>query len=169
MTETPRFEVILRSPQGEVRAWIDPTTGHEPAAIRTSLRIDYDDDAGRIANDQAALRLVAELNRAVRGLSGISPAESVVAPGPSVGPWLTERVDADPTSRTLSRYLFQDYIAWCDRRGFQPIALADFGRELDQRGFRTAGSIRQGGVQGRARGGLRLRPEAVPMTSEAAR
>lgn len=171
MAELPAFEVVLRSPQGEVRCWLDQPTGapdasDEPARVRTALRIDYGDDGDRVRQDQAALRLVAELTRAVRGLSGIGPAEAVAAPGPSIGPWLVERIETDPVSRTLTRYLFQDYLAWCDRRGFQPVAQSDFGRELDQRGFRTAGSIRQGGFQGRARGGLRLRPEAVPMASD---
>ncbi len=166
------YEAVLRSPLGEIRVWLVPPRDGDgpvgltaPHAVRTAIRVDFDDDAERIRHDQAALRLVAELTRAVRGLSGIGPAEIAVSTAPSVGPWLVERSESDPSTRTLSRYLYQDYLAWCDRRGFAPVALSDFGRELDQRGFRPAGVIRQGGVQGRARGGLRLRPEAVAMVA----
>ena len=160
----PPIEALIRSPLGEVRVWIDPTETDPAHAVRTAIRLDYDDPADRMQHDQTALRLVSELNRVIRALSGIGAAENAAATAPSIGPWLVERVETDPTTRTLGRYLYLDYVTWCDRRGFTPVAAHDFGRELDQRGFRTAGTIRQGGTQGRARGGLRLRPEAVAMS-----
>lgn len=163
-SDLPAFEAVLRSPQGEIRVWLDPATkpDAEAHAVRTSLRIDYGDEADRLVHDQAALRLVAQLTRAVRGLSGAGTAEvAAAAAAPSVGPWLVERTEAEPTTRTLVAHLFQDYLAWCDRRAFTPLSRFDFGRELEQRGSPSAGKIRQGATQGHARGGLRLRPVAV--------
>lgn len=158
MSDPQQFEAVLHSPLGEVRVTLD-----DQGAVRTRLRIDYDDEAGRLAHDQAALRLAHALAGVVRNLAGVGVAEAAAAgAAPSIGPWLVERCDPDPTSRTLGRLLYQDYLAWCDRRDIRPVALFDFHRDLDQRGFRTAGNIRQGGVQGRARGGLRLRLTGVP-------
>lgn len=157
----PRYEITLRTPQGEIRAWIEPDAANEQPLARLSLRLDFAEEGERQRSSAMAVRLAAEISRAVRGLSGVGPAEASAADAPSIGPWLMERIDADPTARTLTRYLFQDYLTWCDRNGVRAVGLADFGREMDHRGFRSAGNIRQGGYQGRSRGGLRLRPEAV--------
>ena len=158
MSDPHAFHAVLHSPLGEVRVVLDAD-----GAVRTSLRLDYADEAGRLSHDQSALRLAHALAGVVRNLAGVGVAEAAAASAaPSIGPWLVERCEADPTSRTLGQLLYRDYLAWCDRRDIRPVAVFEFHRDLDQRGFRTAGNIRQGGVQGRARGGLRLRLTEIP-------
>lgn len=154
----PSLEAVIQSPLGEVRVWLDPDPAAAAGGLRTSLRIDYADEATavRIAADMG--RVVARLGQVVRGLTGAEAAPaSAMAMVQTFAPWLAERTEADATARTLIRHLHQDYLTWCDRAALPAMPLREFGSRLSERGFTPAGLINQGGYKGQSRGGIRIR------------
>lgn len=163
MTDHPPTEALIRSPLGEIRVWIDADAGPESThAVRSSIRVDYDDEgeAARRAHDMA--RVVGRLAQVVRGLANAESAPaSAVAGAATFAPWLAERTEPDPTARTLIRHLHQDYVVWCDRSALPALPLREFGQLLSERGFTPAGLISQGGYKGQSRGGIRVRLGSV--------
>lgn len=158
------YEAVVRTPIGDLRVWIDFDDPAPPAGlVRTSVRLDYaggDEDQARHAGQIG--RVIAQLGQVARGLTGqVMPGAGGAALAATVGPWLAERTEPEPAARALTRDLWRDYLAWCDGQGLPPVGQADFGAQLTDRGFAPAGTFRQGGAQGRARGGLRLRPRLV--------
>lgn len=161
-------EALVRSPLGDIRITLRPADdAGAGGGLQTSIRLDFGDEVSRATHAADMGRVVAELARAVRGLG--APVETArPAANPTIGPWLTERTEADPGARTLIRYLHQDYVAWCDRRALVAMNVREFGLALSERGFDHAGNIHQGGFRGRARGGLRIRlGDASPVAAQA--
>lgn len=114
MTErfTPAVEAIIRSPLGEVRAWVDGD-----GAIQTDIRLSLTAEAA------SSGRTMAETGRAalaaVQSLSQMLGSPLVIARG---GPnlfelWVTERCDLDPAAITPSMTLYADFRDFLDARG----------------------------------------------------
>lgn len=163
----PALEALIRSPLGEVRVWIEPTSeadaqGGLPAVdgeLRTSIRLDFvqGPDAARCHDDLS--RIADALNAAVRRLA--MPGGAALRPT-AVARWLSDRVDAGPSWRTPASDLYRDFTHWCDANGIRPISQRAFGDELAQRGFHRAGKSSAGMIY---RGGLRIKPGPVALAA----
>ncbi|ATC34084.1 hypothetical protein CA606_18080 [Caulobacter vibrioides] len=128
----PETEIVVRSPIGDVRVWIDGD-----GLVRTSITAD------QTANDAAAgaVRdlgvLVERAQVAVRGL--------VTALGPQVRgaglmTWLRARCDtSNPHARTPATVLFNDYVAFIESEGGQIMSRRAFGDALSSQGLPPAG------------------------------
>ncbi|PZO07629.1 MAG: hypothetical protein DCF29_03770 [Alphaproteobacteria bacterium] len=159
LPSTPsQIEVVLHSPMGEVRVWIEPDA--EGGTLRTSIRLDYvDGPEGALLHDALA-RVAAHLDQAVRRLA---PGNGRVGNGASpVARWISERVDAGPGWRTAASDLYRDYLYWCDANGVRAVSQRSCGGDLSDRGYLTAGKSRHGLTY---RGGLRIKPGPIAVAS----
>jgi putative DNA primase/helicase len=75
-----------------------------------------------------------------------------------IGQWISERCVVDPKAVTAFKELFEDYQAWCQDLGEQPISARRFATSLEERGF--AKTTIDG--KAKARRGIRLRELARP-------
>lgn len=169
-TANPSIEAVIRSPLGEIRVWLDVATetdaGADPTAhaVRTSVRIDYADDAAALAVHDQLARVAASLDAAVRRLA---PQGFVAGEASPVVRWIADRAESAPGARTLATDLFRDFVLWCDANGVRPTTQTAFSNALTDRGYRRAGKNAAGLIY---RGGLRLKahPVAVIARQEAA-
>lgn len=150
----PSTEILVRSPIGDVRVWLD-----DAGEIRTSITAEQSagDDAATAVRDLNTLVERAQI--AVRGL--------VTALGPQVRgagltTWLRARCDtSNPHVRTPATLLFNDYVAFIEAEGGQIMSRRAFGDALTSRGLPTAGKNALGQ---KYRGGVALKsnPETLP-------
>ena len=162
---TPPIEAVIRSPLGEIRVWLEPATDETSLdAVRTSVRIDYADDASALAVHDQLARVAASLDAAVRRLA---PQGFVAGEAAPVVRWIADRAESAPGVRTLATDLFRDFVLWCDANGVRPMTQTAFSNALTDRGYRRAGKNAAGLIY---RGGLRLKahPVAVVARQEAA-
>jgi putative DNA primase/helicase len=77
-----------------------------------------------------------------------------------IGQWISERCVVDPKAVTAFKELFDDYQAWCQELGEQPISARRFATSLEERGF--AKTTLDGKAKAKARRGIRLREPPRP-------
>ncbi len=80
-----------------------------------------------------------------------APAQpKLVAPETDVERFYKDRIEAADGSSLTATALYEDYCAWCEERGKEPMALPTFGRQLGEMGIqkaKIAGRIRYIGVR----------------------
>jgi putative DNA primase/helicase len=72
-----------------------------------------------------------------------------------IGQWINERCVVDPKAVTAFKDLYEDYQAWCQELGEQPISARRFATSLEERGFDK--TTLDGKSKSKARRGIRLR------------
>jgi putative DNA primase/helicase len=75
-----------------------------------------------------------------------------------IGQWISERCVIEPKAVTAFRELFEDYQAWCQELGEQPVSARRFAASLEERGFDK--TTLDG--KAKARRGIRLREPPRP-------
>lgn len=158
MADLPTFEATIRSPLGEVRVWIDAD-----GELRTEMRIAFPsgpDTAEQARLGAAVAEQAAVISRGIAGRTG----SGMASPNAFVG-WFTERLTPDTGGRVSALALYEDYLAWCARRGLAPMSHRHFGDALTQRGVLGAGKDRFGR---KLRGGVKLSldGESPPLASD---
>lgn len=160
-TPAPAYEAVIRSPLGEIRVWIE--AGEDGAPVKTSVRLDFADDADALRSHDELARVSAALDNAVRRLT---PAGQINgAPSPVIR-WIADRCESSPGVRTPATDLFRDFVLWCDAHGVRPMSQKAFGVALGDRGYRTAGKSAAGLYY---RGGIRLKAAPVALAAVPAR
>lgn len=159
MTSLPTTEALIRSPLGEVRAWVDET-----GAVRTEVRLLLSKDAG----DDG--RVMAETGRAalsaVQSLGAmLNTAYAPVADGPNLFQrWFAERCVIDRNAITPSMTLYADFRDFADAQGSGAVmSLRAFGDALLDHQILS----RKNGDGRKVRVGIRLRPAAEPLAGQA--
>lgn len=158
---TPSIEAVIRSPLGEIRVWIEP--GEDGAPVRTSVRLDFADDADALRIHDELARVAAALDGAVRRQA---PAGQMAGSASPVVRWIADRCESSPGSRTPATDLFRDFTLWCDANGVRPMTQKAFGSAMSDRGYRLAGKSAAGLSY---RGGVRLRAAPVAVATASAR
>lgn len=149
MSDLPAFEALIRSPLGEVRVWID-----DDGEQRTELRVAFPSGAETAEQARLAAAVAEQVANVCRGIAGRT-GSGTASPNAFVG-WFTERLVPDTGGRVSALVLYEDYLAWCQRRGITPMSLRLVADALSARGVLAVGKDRFGR---KLRGGVKLAPD----------
>ncbi len=142
------LEATLKAQRGRLAALDDPKQLRASLAFVRAARV-----ASKCATSQRAWK-----EAGLPDVFEAAPAGAIagnIAPDPQIAGWFAERVDRQPSARTSSTALYEDYSAWTDARGLSRITVTTFGRML------TAMGIRGFNSNGIKREGVALRDEAA--------